>query len=68
MFESPRSLTATIYVRFNYKEPETQHLDEKPTEMMGIILDQASGLSTEMQEILVKFADYLSKLGQEKVG
>ncbi len=68
MFESPRSLTATIYVRFNYKEPEAQRLDEKPTEMMGIILDQASGLSTEMQEILVKFADYLSKLGQEKVG
>ena len=68
MFESPSSLTATVYVRFNYKELAAQRLDEKTTEMTGIILDQASGLSTEMQEILVKFVDYLSKLGQKKEG
>lgn len=68
MFESPKSLTATIYVRFNYKEPESQPSEETRTEIIGKILDRASELAPELQEILAKFTDYLNQLDPKKEG
>lgn len=67
MFESPKSLTATIYVRFHYKETETKPLTESETAMINSILDKASLLPPNQQEILIKFADYLNQLGKEEV-
>ncbi|MBA7685508.1 hypothetical protein ES703_93933 [subsurface metagenome] len=66
MMKSPKSLTATIYVRFHYEEPEGSPLFAGQTEMVGRILDQANDLDPDLQEILVKFADHLSTQGQEK--
>ncbi len=64
MFE-PHSATATIYIRFHYKNPEAKSPDEGATEMLGKILDQASEMDPTLQELLVKFADYLSHQSQK---
>jgi len=66
-FEPPKSLTATIYVRFHYKETETQPVTEGETAMINRILDKASELSPDLREILIKFADYLNQQGKEEV-
>ena len=65
-FESPKSLTATVYVRFHYKEREPEPVSPGETEMVHRILDRASELNPEMQEVLLKFADYLKRLGEEE--
>jgi len=64
MFE-PQSMTATVYVRFHYKNPEAKSPDKGATEMIGKILDQASEMDPAFQELLVKFADYLSHQSQK---
>ena len=51
-----------VHVKFHYKEPETKPVDQSEIEMMARVLDQASHLEPEMQEILVKFANYLNQL------
>lgn len=66
MLEVPKSLTAVIHVRFNYKEPEVKSPSEGETQIMGRILDHASELSAEKQELLVKFANYISHLGEKE--
>lgn len=58
MFESPKSLTATVYVRFHYKQSETK-VEASELELVNKILDQASDMSPERRELLLKFADYL---------
>jgi len=63
MIKSPKSLTAIVHVKFHYKEPETKPVGQSEIEMMARVLDQASHLEPEMQEILVKFANYLNQLG-----
>jgi len=62
MIESPKSLTAVVHVKFHYREPEAKPETEGEVEMLSRILNQASEMSPEMQEILVKFADYLNNL------
>lgn len=62
----PKSLTATVHVRFNPKEVEGKSGGPTDIEMMARILDQASEMSPELQNILVKFAESLMKIG--KVG
>jgi len=62
MFETPKSLTAVVHVRFNYQESAAKTPDSEEIEILSNIVDQASNLSPEMQEIVVKFADYLGKL------
>lgn len=64
MFE-PKSLTATIYVKFHYKQPEAK-VGENEVEMISGILDKASDLSPELQETLIKFMDYLSNLNNQR--
>lgn len=65
MLETPKSLTAVIHVMFNYKKPEAKPLSEGETQIIGRILDHASELSTDKQELLVKFADYINQLGKK---
>jgi len=54
-----KSLTATVHVKFNYGEDDSA---TKEVEMMGKILNQASEMPPELQELLVKFADHLNQL------
>jgi len=68
MFESPKSLTATIYVRFHYKEPEIGPASQTTTEMVARILDQATEMDPELQELLNKFASYLNEQSQKGEG
>lgn len=60
IFESPRSLTATIHVRFNYSEPAAEPVTAMDVEIVNKILDQASELSPEHRELLAKFAEYIN--------
>lgn len=62
MIETPKSLTAVVHVKFNYRESAAKTPDAKEVEILSDILDQAADLSPEMQEIIVKFADYLGQL------
>lgn len=70
MIQSPKSLTATIHVRFHYSEPETKETksNQGQVEIMAQILDRASELDPDLQEMLVKFADYLNRLGKTEEG
>jgi len=63
MIDTPKSLTAIVHVKFNYRESEAKAPDSREIEILSRILDQASSLSPEMQETMVKFADYLGGLG-----
>lgn len=65
MFQAPKSLTATVHVRFHYQEPESGAVDAGEIEMVSKILDQASELSPELRELLVKFANYLNELSHK---
>jgi len=56
----PKSLTAIVHVKFHYKEIETGQVTEGEVEIISRILDQASELPPNLQEIMIKFADYLS--------
>ena len=61
MLISPRSLTAVVHLKFDYEESETKPVGECDVEMISQILDKASGLDPAMQELLVRFADFLKK-------
>ena len=63
--ESPKSLTAVIHVRFNYKEAQAKPVDEGQVEIMGQILDKAEELPSEYQEMLVRFANYMQGIGKK---
>jgi len=63
----PRSLTAVVHVTFNYGDGgRPKPASEPEIEMLSRILNNASDLSSEEQEILVKFADYLNQLKEDK--
>ena len=68
MFESPKSLTATIYVRFHYKEPEIETAGQGTTKTISRILDQATEMDPDLQELLNKFASYLNEQSQKGEG
>lgn len=59
MFESPKSLTAVIHVRFHYQEPDGKGGSEGGVALMDEILEQTSELPPELQEVVVKFVDFL---------
>ena len=60
MIESPKSLTAVVHVRFHYRETAAK-ATESGIRMLSKLLDQASELSTEHQELLIKFANHLKE-------
>lgn len=62
---APKSLTATVHIRFDYPEPETSSVTEGQTEMMGTLLNYAADLDPELQELLIKFANYLKEHSTE---
>lgn len=59
MIQAPRSLTATIHVRFHYKEPESEPVSEGETQIIDKLLSHTEDMTPELQEILLKFASYL---------
>jgi len=61
----PRSLTAVAHVTFNYQPRQATPVAKTKIEMVSRLLDQAAHLSSEEQEILVKFADCLNRLSEE---
>lgn len=61
----PKSLTAIVHVKFHYKELGTKPVDEGELEIMGRIMNRASELPPELQEVLVKFAECLNKQGNK---
>ena len=56
-------LRLNFYLSFDETEPEGE--DAKK---IGRIMDQASDLTPEMQEVLIKFADFLEKHGEKASG
>jgi len=68
MFESPKSLTATIYVRFHYKEPETEAAGQGTTKTIARILDQATGMDPKLTDLLIKFSNYLNEQSEKGEG
>lgn len=68
MLESPKSLTATVHVRFHYTEPATKPMSDSQTQMIGKILDQAAEMEPEFQELLLKFTEYLNHQKQKTEG
>lgn len=64
MFQSPKSLTAVVHVRFQYEEPTSKSPSESEVEILSRLMDQASELEPSLQEILVQFAEHLKKAGK----
>ena len=61
MMRSPKSLTAVVHVKFCYGEEIIKQPGEAQVEMLSKVMDSASEMSPEFQEVLVQFADYLAK-------
>ena len=61
MIQGPRSLTATVHVRFNYAGDELKPAVEGQTQMIDDLLEHANNLGPELQELLIKFASYLKE-------
>jgi len=59
--ELPRSLTAIVHMRFHYNEEKGRLLGEAEIQLLDELMGRAAGLEPESQELLVKFADYMSK-------
>jgi len=57
--ESPKSLTAMVHVRFHYRELPSQAPSKSEIEVLGSLLERASKLDPDLQELLVRFADYV---------
>lgn len=75
MMQSPRSLTATVHVRFYYDDQEAasgskrQASDsESHTKIIADILDKASDMDLGLQELLVRFAEFLQQQRAETEG
>ncbi len=70
MIESPKSLTAIVHIKFHYEELGKQQnkLGGDELDMIGKLLERASTLGPDMQELLGKFADYLQKVGCKEDG
>ncbi len=62
MFQ-PDSLTATVFVKFNYKETEIK-AEAGEEEIVNEILKEASDIPPEQRELLSKFASYLNSLAR----
>lgn len=61
MIETPKSLTAIVHVRFHYEESRSKLPSEGEIEILANLMDTASELDPDFQEILIKFANHLKK-------
>ena len=66
MIQSPKSLTATVHVRFNYQEPDINPAGESQVEMLNRILDQAADLDPALQECVIGFVNHLKGLNNKE--
>uniref|UniRef100_A0A6H1Z8A2 Uncharacterized protein n=1 Tax=viral metagenome TaxID=1070528 RepID=A0A6H1Z8A2_9ZZZZ len=57
----PSSLTAIVHMKFRYDEKERKLVGEAEIQLLDELLGRAGELDPELQELLVKFADYVSK-------
>jgi len=60
-FSLPSSLTAIVHVRFHYDEKEKKIVGKAEIQLLDELLGRAGDMDPELQELLVKFADYLNK-------
>lgn len=63
--EKPKSLTAIVHVKFHYQELEAKPVTEGEVEVISRILDQSSELPVDLQEVVFRFSEYLSKLNNK---
>ena len=63
MNQLPKSLTATVHIRFHYPEAETRPND-CPIELVANLLEHVDDLPPDLQEVVVKFANYLRESNQ----
>ena len=57
-----------MHMRFHYNEEKGRLLGEAEIRLLDELMGRAAGLEPESQELLVKFADYMSKTSSEKAG
>ena len=62
MIKSPRSLTAVVHVKFNYDHTEEALIGESELDLLDLILDKATDMDPQLQELMAKFADFLKKV------
>lgn len=68
IFEAPKPLTATVHVRFHYRDLGEGTVSQGETERIGRILDQAGEMAPELLEMLLKFASFVSDLRPKEDG
>ena len=68
MMQSPKSLTATIHVKFHYGKLQAKPEGESQTELLNRILDQASQMEPGLQETVVAFVNFLNSVGDRAEG
>ena len=59
MMQGPKSLTATVHVRFNYDEPEVKTAVGGQVQIIAELLEHTADLDPQLQELLIKFANHL---------
>ena len=59
MIQGPKSLTATVHVRFNYTETELKTDSGGHTQMIAKLLENITELDPDLQELFIKFASYM---------
>lgn len=59
-------MTATIHMKFHYKDRQVKGVVKEDVEMINDILDRASDMSSDERAFLVRFADYLK--GESQAG
>lgn len=64
MIQSPKSLTAVVHVRFHYDEAKEGRPRQGEVEILSKVMDQASELAPDLQEMLIKFASFVGKASQ----
>lgn len=61
----PKSLTATIHVRFHCDDVKSGPPRQGEIELLDRLMNHAADLDPALQDLLVKFADYINKLRSE---
>ena len=63
MGEPLRSVTAVIHLKLHYGETEERPPTKRVGELVAEIVDRADQLSPEMQELILKFGEYMKQVG-----
>jgi len=68
MMELPKALTALVHVIFHYRGLPSEEPSKSEIELLDSLLERASELDPEMQEMLIKFADHVRRSTQGGTG